>query len=315
MSEPGQNGRDGEDRSERQQEFLNSWNKSMMGGRPSIRLPMRGLRGLAVIAGSVAVVIGVVIGGVAAIDSVAGRKNKVEADNAALTSTLVETTAPSPTATATPTQEPTATKEPKKTRTKEAEPVRTRTVTRTAEPTSSPKAKKSEKQTKAQKKKAAKAAQQAEATPGTRLQAIGGIKNLATGMCVDLPGTGAAGENVLATQYYCTPGAADNQAYETITATDGSFLLRNVKSQWCLDVNGSGNVDAGIVVNTHTCLLGDSDNQMFRKQAQGDGFYLVHVKSGLCLDVSNENNNQLMPDQKLTLWHCSPDDDHVWTFG
>nr|WP_269328729.1 RICIN domain-containing protein [Kineosporia babensis] len=263
-----------------------------------------------------AAVVGVVVGGVAAVNAVANRSGSGEATNTALTSTNL----PAPTAEPSATEEPTpaATEKPKKTKTTEAAadaPVRTRTVTKEADPTATSKPKKSGKQTEAGEKKAKKAAAEAEATPGTTVQRIGVVRNLVTGYCVDLSGTGAVSENVLVVQNDCVPGKADNQAYETVTQADGTFLLRNVKSQWCLDVNGSGNVEPGIVVNTHTCLLGDQDNQMFKKQAQGDGFFLVHVKSGLCLDVSNENNGQTSPGAKLTLFTCSAEDDHVWSFS
>ncbi len=304
-------------RSQRQEEFLNSWSKSKIGGRPSIGLPVRGLRGLAVIAASMAAVTGVVLGGVAAVNAVTGQ-DQGTSDKAALTSTNLPSQAPttaevppaSPTATAS------VTKEPKKTKTTEAqaEPVRTKTVTEKATPKASSKPKKTEKATKAEKKKAKEAAAAAEAKPGATVRKVGVIKNLVTGFCVDLPGLAATAENVIVLQNHCNPGDADNHDFETVTQADGTFLLRNIKSQWCLDVNGSGNVEPGSVVNTLSCLLGDQDNQMFKKQAQGDGFFLVHVKSGLCLDVSNEDNKQMEPNRKLTLWHCSADDDHIWTF-
>lgn len=300
-------------------EFLSSWKGSMLGRRPSIGVPTRGLRGVAVIGGSVALVVGVVVGGVTAVQAFTGQSDSGDSDTAALTSASLGTTA-SPTATQTPEPTATATKHPKKTKKTEeaaAEPAHTRTVTETAaEATTTPKqvAKKSEKQTAAQKKKAAAAAEAAEATPGTTLKSIGAIKNLVTGFCVDLPGYGAAAENVLVTQYYCDGTSADNQRYETITQSDGTFLLRETKSHWCLDVNGSGAAASGTVVNTHTCLLGSDDNQMWKKQAQGDGFYLINVKSNLCLDVSNAGSGDKMPDQKLTLYPCSSTDDHIWKF-
>ncbi|MBT0773620.1 ricin-type beta-trefoil lectin domain protein [Kineosporia sp. J2-2] len=315
-SEPG-SGRRPESESEPDEhtEFLSSWKSSMLGRRPVIGVPTRGLSGVVVIGASAALVVGIVIGGVMAVQAFT-RSGDGTSDTAALTSAgLGSTTSPSPTATATAEPTATATKDPKKTKTKEAAvPVHTRTVTEEATSTPKQTVKQSEKQTAAQKKKATAAAEKAEKKPGATTASVGAIKNLVTGFCVDLPGYGAVAGDVNVTQYYCDSSADDNQRYETITQADGTFLLREVKSQYCLDVGGSGSVAAGTNVITHACLPGDTDNQMFRKQAQGGGFYLVNVKSGLCLDVSNINNAHDQPDQELTLYTCSPDDDHIWTF-
>lgn len=153
------------------------------------------------------------------------------------------------------------------------------------------------------------------AQPRTTLTKIGVIRNKVTGMCVDVPNYGSVENSTPVTQYYCRSGSSDNQMYEKISLANGNFVLRNVKSGLCVDVDGSGAVKAGANVYLRACLFGKQDNQMFRKKAQGSGFYLVNVKSGLCLDVSNENGDNDQPDQQLTLYTCSPDDDHIWSFG
>lgn len=296
--------------SERQQEFLASWNKSMLGGRPSIGLPTRGLRGLVVIAASVAAVVGVVLGGMTAVNAVAnGGQDPEQSDKAALTSANLQAPTPSPTADPTPTAEPTTT------RTKKAEPVRTRTVTETREAKESPKAKKGDQQTDAEEDKAKKAAKKAEKNDGTSTKAVGVVRNLVTGYCIDLPGLGAVSENVTILQTNCFPGKSDNQVYQTVTQADGTFLLRNKKSQWCLDVAGTESVEAGTALATSTCRVGEVDNQMFRKEAQGEGFYLVHAKSGLCLDPEGPDGPNSPVDTALALNPCSATDNQIWTFG
>jgi len=301
-----------EGRSDRQAEFLSSWKGSMLGRRPALGLPTRGLRGIVVIAASVAVVVGITIGGVAAVNAVAGSGKDNDPQTAALTSADLQTTAPSPALTEEPTA--TATQRPKKTRTKKATkpPVQTRTVTETAAPTGKPKAKK---QTTKEKKKATKAAKKADATAGTVTATVGVIKNLVTNYCVDVPGLGAVSENTTVLQTNCFPGTSDNQEYQTVSQADGTFLLRNVKSQWCLDVPGTGAVGTNVDIVTLTCLFGDADNQMFKKQAQGDGFYLVNVKSGLCLDSLGLDAASSPVDSKLDLVICSPTDNDIWTFA
>lgn len=40
------------------------------------------------------------------------------------------------------------------------------------------------------------------------------------------------------------------------------------------------------------------------------------MKTGLCLDVSGADDQERnQPGQVLTLYTCSPDDDHIWTIG
>lgn len=297
-----------EEPSERQQEFLSSWNKSMLGGRPAIGVPTRGLRGLVVIAASVAAVVGVVLGGMTAVNAVAGSgEDPSQADNAALTSANLQ--APTPSATTAPTAEPTPTK------TKKAQPVRTRTVTEVREVRESPKTKKADSQTDAEESKAKQAAKKAEKKDGTSTKTVGVVRNLVNGYCLDLPGLGAVSENVTILQTNCFPGKSDNQVYQTVTQANGTFLLRNKKSQWCLDVAGTESVEPGTALATSTCRIGDVDNQMFKKEAQGQGFFLVHTKSGLCLDPEGPDGANSPIDTALALNPCSATDNQIWTFG
>jgi hypothetical protein len=98
------------DRTDRQEEFLSSWKRSMLGGRPSVGVPRRGLRGVAVMVGTVAIVVGVVLGGVAVVNTVAGHDgggSSSSSDNAALTSVNLATATPEEPA-------PSATEKPEK---------------------------------------------------------------------------------------------------------------------------------------------------------------------------------------------------------
>lgn len=146
---------------------------------------------------------------------------------------------------------------------------------------------------------------------------VGVIRNQGNDLCVDLTGRDSVDENAVVQQHYCNSGTVDNQMFQTISNNNGStFLLQNVKSQWCLDVNGSGSVDANIVVNTHTCYFGSQDNQMFRKKSSGSGFYLVNVKSGLCMGVSYADDGEDEIKQPLILASCGDSGGRdVWSFG
>ncbi|GLY33779.1 RICIN domain-containing protein [Kineosporia sp. NBRC 101731] len=295
-------------------ELLGPGKSPVMGRRAMAAVPTRGLQGVAVIAGSLAVVAGVVIGGVAAVSTVAGSGGQ-EPQNASLAASNVQSTAApisSATAsdtTATPTATPTVRK--RRTATQDAVPVRTRTVTETAAPTGTATAKK---QSSAAKKKASTAAKKAEASPNTTVQWVGMVKNeMVADRCIDLAGVDGVALGTKPVSLVCYPGSTDNQEYETIAQANGSFLLRNVKSHYCLDVPGRGADASGTEIGISDCLIGAQDNQMFKKQAQGNGFYLVNVKSGLCLDISNEGGNDKL-EQVLTLFPCSPTDDHIWNF-
>nr|WP_269328734.1 RICIN domain-containing protein [Kineosporia babensis] len=278
-------------------------------------------RSTALVAGSVLLALGVASAGVAVFGGSGSSGDAARPNTAALSG---EHTAIQPSAepTTSPTAEPKKA-EPSATETKKQSPerVRTTTVTETTaasdgagdadEPAEPAAGKKTGAEEKAE--KAEPAAKQAKAT--TQVRSVGVIRNSFSGMCVDLPYYGAVDEGSQVTQFECRPGDGDNQMYETVSRGGDAFLIRNQKSNWCLDVDGLGAAPAGSNVKARTCAFGSADNQMFRKQSQGGGFYLVNVKSGLCLDVSDADNANRRADQPLTLWRCSPDNDHVWTFG
>nr|WP_269328723.1 RICIN domain-containing protein [Kineosporia babensis] len=144
---------------------------------------------------------------------------------------------------------------------------------------------------------------------------MGIIRNLATGQCIDLPAADVPAVGTAVNQYNCIPGPNDNQDFELVEQF-GELMLRNLKTNYCLDLPGTGSVKPGAVVIVSPCQSGDTENQMFRAEPQTDGYYLRHVKSGLCLDVDGAGDDERnRPGQLLTVYTCSPDDDHIWTVG
>lgn len=140
------------------------------------------------------------------------------------------------------------------------------------------------------------------------------IRNVMTGMCVDLPGTGNGREGGPVSQYDCRPGNGDNQQFWFLSVNDRSdeFAIMNDRDGLCLDVPGGGEVDEGTPVSQYRCLLGDRDNQMFTAVGNRSRFMLRHVQTDLCLDVDGVNGAGGR-DAKLTLWPCDRRDDHYWT--
>ncbi|MCD5317031.1 RICIN domain-containing protein [Kineosporia babensis] len=138
------------------------------------------------------------------------------------------------------------------------------------------------------------------------------FKNAETGFCADLPGAGSVKAGALVSQGQCRSGVADNQMFELLRI-DGQFAIRSVKAKLCFNFLGTGDVKARTRVAVDPCVAGDQENMMFRKEPRPNGFYLVHVKSGHCLDVSNHGKGNTVAGQSLTLYPCDPADDHVWT--
>jgi hypothetical protein len=135
------------------------------------------------------------------------------------------------------------------------------------------------------------------------------IRNLGTGMCMDLPGGGPVADGTVLTQSECRPAIPDNQVYEKISRGQ-QFLLQNVRSQFCIDLHGNEAVGAGSEILVHTCVIGGSDNLMYRQKVIGRGFRLINVKSDLCLAAPADGG----PDSKLTLSACTAAPTRLWTF-
>lgn len=134
------------------------------------------------------------------------------------------------------------------------------------------------------------------------------LYNVFTGFCVDLDGTGPAGDDAQLFQNVCLPGKGDNQDFE-LDAYGDQFVIRNISSNRCIDGPGFGDISPNASATVYTCRPGFLDNQMFTKVKKGGGYFLKNVKGGLCLNVAD---NDHLTAQKLTYLACSTTDDHIW---
>jgi hypothetical protein len=280
--------------------------------RLPLGLSVRGLQGTAVVIGFVAIVTAAVIGGALAVDSVARGDGNRPDGSAVLNDGDFSALPPSPSSAAEhpKTDGAKSPKDPKSTTQPKATDAAKKTPTGDS-------AKKSGGSSSAKSTTPDTTGGVGTTTPHVReaapLAEMGVIRNLTTGQCVDLPDSGVPAAGSAINEYTCTPGTDDNQDFQLVEQF-GQVMIRNLKSNLCLDLPGTGRVGKETVVTVGYCQAGDSDNQMFRAQAQGAGYYLVNVKSGLCLDVSGATDAERDKlGQPLTLYTCSPDDDHVWT--
>jgi len=272
-------------------------------------LPMRGLQGTAAVLGFVTIVTAAVIGGAMAVDSVARSDGSHPDGTAMMQEGQFGALPPAPT-TANLKSDAKVTKTPKQ----EAKPKSTAAAGKSATASRNDSAKKSGGTgTKPATTEATDDSDGSRVGQAAPLAEMGMIRNLTTGQCVDLQDSGVPAAGSAVNEYTCLPGTDDNQDFQMVEQF-GQVLIRNLKSNYCLDLPGRGRVDQGAVVDVNPCQAGDSDNQMFRAEAHGDGYYLVHVKTGLCLDVSGaEDAERDKLGQPLTLFPCSPHDDHLWT--
>ncbi|GAA3620344.1 hypothetical protein GCM10022223_41550 [Kineosporia mesophila] len=283
------------------------------------RLPLgvssRGLRGAAAVLGFVTVVVCAVVGGSMAVDSVArfddGRNDGA---SALLKNQQLDAQLPDP---VTDTDDTTTIDSDKASPTPKASPsspAATKKAAASGEKVGS--GGNSGNGASTERKQVNQVADRKPATPRIRqaapLAEMGVIKNLSTGFCVDLMGADVPEAGAAVSQYDCIPGVGDNQDFQLVEQY-GQYLIRNLKTNYCLDLPGTGAVGESTGVLASPCQAGESDNQMFRARPQGGGYYLVNVKSGLCLDVSNTNGGNKNAGQALTLFPCTPDDDHIWT--
>lgn len=273
------------------------------GGHLPLGLTVRRLQGTAAVVGFVVIVSAAVIGGTLAVDSVA-RFDGDRSDSSSVLEEDLDGVEQTPTTQATATSDTDGKQATKKDGTS-AKASKSSTKTATAKTSTA---------TATSGTSGGGSGSGSGASKTSPLSGTGTIVNLTTGQCVDLPGSGDSAPGTGVDQYTCLPGT-DNQEFELVDQS-GLLLIRNVKSNYCLDLAGTGSSEIGAVVVVDPCQAGSSDNQMWRAKAQGDGFYLVNVKSGLCLDVSNSNDQEREQlGQILTLYTCRPDDDHVWVLA
>lgn len=148
------------------------------------------------------------------------------------------------------------------------------------------------------------------------------IRNVMTGMCVDVPGYGDGQLNGKVEQHTCHGSSGDNQLWDLVVDKDSGprgatlFTIRNSKDGLCLDLPGSGTVrQAG--VTEYGCRPGAGDNQMWYLERKASGRYWIRSYDSVghqCLDVSGLHGSGGQ-DANLTIYPCSLQDDHLWAFS
>lgn len=149
------------------------------------------------------------------------------------------------------------------------------------------------------------------------------IRNAMTGMCVDLPGYGYGQPDGGVEQYPCNGTSGDNQRWNLVVGKKGGgphgadlFTVRNSKDGLCLDLPGRGVVGQSDVTE-YSCSPGSQDNQMWYldKKASGRFWIRAYYSEGhLCLDASGQAGSG-GPDANITVFPCSLQDDHLWSFS
>ncbi|WFE24149.1 RICIN domain-containing protein [Solwaraspora sp. WMMD937] len=144
------------------------------------------------------------------------------------------------------------------------------------------------------------------------------VYNLATEMCLDIPGIAAGPRDGPVLQNLCYVHSQDNQEYAFVprrvdSAGNQLYWIRSITSQYCLDLPGLGSVPAGTRVYETGCF--DDENQYWRLQPTvkyGDTqFYrLINTASNLCLDVLGTGTGGL--DEHIEVTVCRGNDDHDW---
>lgn len=146
------------------------------------------------------------------------------------------------------------------------------------------------------------------------------LKNVMTGMCAEIVGDGSANGRVQ--QHACGGSADGNERWDLVVGQKGAgpggadlFTIRSTKDGRCLDLPGYGSMEkAG--VTEFDCRPGARDNQMWYldKRAKA-AFWIRNVAAdGKCLDVSGLHGSG-GPDANLTIYPCSLEEDHLWSFS
>ncbi|MEU9349354.1 RICIN domain-containing protein [Streptomyces sp. NPDC048278] len=122
-------------------------------------------------------------------------------------------------------------------------------------------------------------------------------------------------------QYYCRPGATDNQmwALQVVDGLKGPggealFIIRNHKDNLCMDIPDYGPDPAGTKVSEYPCNLTTQDNQLWYLATGDQHHYRIrnYASSGLCLRVTGGPGAG--HDARLDMNACdSTDDDWAWT--
>ncbi|MGW1813493.1 RICIN domain-containing protein [Streptomyces sp. NPDC002125] len=149
------------------------------------------------------------------------------------------------------------------------------------------------------------------------------IKNRMTGLCVDVPNYGKGKLNGSVEQFTCDGTSRDNQLWDLVVNQKGAgpggadlFTVRNGKDNYCLDLPDYGAKPARTAVYEWHCNPGSGDNQMWYLDKRADGAFWIrnHKSAGLCLDVAGLGGSGGRG-ANLTVYGCSAQDDHLWSFA
>lgn len=149
------------------------------------------------------------------------------------------------------------------------------------------------------------------------------LRNVMTGMCLDVPGGGEGAPGDKVQQDPCTRSTADNQLWDLVVNQKGAgpkgadlFSIRNYKDGLCLDLDGTGAAPSRSFLKQGTCRAGAADNQMWYLDRKAKGRFWIrnHKSNGLCLDVQHLYGAGGRG-AGITLYPCDIKDDHLWSFG
>jgi hypothetical protein len=147
------------------------------------------------------------------------------------------------------------------------------------------------------------------------------IKNVMTGLCVDVPGNTGGPQKAM--QQYTCRGSNDNMLWDLVVNKKGAgpngadlFSIRNSLDGYCADVPGTGAVSDGTHVTENPCSPGLGDNQEWYLDKRAAHRYWIrnYVSGKDCLDVLGTDGAG-GKDAALTLHACDPQDDHLWSFS
>ncbi|MGW4894757.1 hypothetical protein ACWEQL_21180 [Kitasatospora sp. NPDC004240] len=147
------------------------------------------------------------------------------------------------------------------------------------------------------------------------------LRNVATGLCVDVPTSGVPNMGHPVLQNTCEAGAGHLQRFDLVPATGGArgFALRPAGSTLCVDPPNYG-APANAQVGLYPCDFSSGDNHLWLQRWNADrtAFLLVNAKSEgtpapMCLDVPGHGDPT--PGLRLGVYPCHPEvgDDHWWT--
>lgn len=148
------------------------------------------------------------------------------------------------------------------------------------------------------------------------------IKNVMTGMCVDIGGYGNGKVNGPVNQFTCRR-SGDNQLWDLVVTQKGAgpsgadlFMIRNSKDGYCLDLGEYGSRPARTPVSEFHCNGTLADNQLWYLDKKSDGKFWIrnHVSADRCLDVAGYYGSG-GKDARLTIFDCDLKDDHLWSFS